>query len=94
VVPVIVDDGRTITESTIIAEYLDDAYPEPPLMPKDPYWRARRRLWARWIDDEMHIPHIATSALSSRSAVFPAGLDTRELEAYLAAVPVRSPGHL
>ena len=59
-VPVIVHDGRVITESTIILEYLDDAFPEPPFMPKDPYWRARRRLWARWIDDEMHIPHIFT----------------------------------
>ncbi len=59
-VPVIVHDGRVVTESTIILEYLDDAFPDPPLMPKDPYWRARRRLWARWIDDEMHIPHIST----------------------------------
>ncbi len=59
-VPVIVHNGRVITESTIITEYLDDAFPDPPLMPKDPYWRARRRLWARWIDDEMHIPHIST----------------------------------
>ena len=59
-VPVIVHDGRVITESTIIIEYLDDAFPGSPLMPTDPYWRARRRLWARWIDDEMHIPHIST----------------------------------
>ncbi len=59
-VPVIVHDGRIITESTIITEYLDDAFPDPSLMPKDAYWRARRRLWARWIDDEMHIPHIST----------------------------------
>ena len=59
-VPVIVHNGRTITESTIIVEYLDDAFPGPSLMPTDPYWRARRRLWARWIDDEMHIPHIST----------------------------------
>ena len=59
-VPVIVHDGRVITESTIIIEYLDEAFPGPQLMPKEPYWRARRRLWARWIDDEMHIPHIST----------------------------------
>jgi glutathione S-transferase len=59
-VPVIVHDGRTITESTVIIEYLDEAFPGPNLMPKDPYWRARRQLWARWIDDEMHIPHIST----------------------------------
>ena len=59
-VPVIVHDGQVITESTIIIEYLDDAFPGPQLMPKEPIWRARRHLWARWIDDEMHIPHIST----------------------------------
>jgi glutathione S-transferase len=59
-VPVVVHDGRVITESTVIIEYLDEAFPGPQLMPKEPYWRARRRLWARWIDDEMHIPHIST----------------------------------
>lgn len=59
-VPVIVHDGHIITESTVIIEYLDEAFPGPQLMPKEPYWRARRRLWARWIDDEMHIPHIST----------------------------------
>ncbi len=58
-VPALSHNGRTIVHSTIITEYIDDAFPEPPLMPKDPYWRARRRLWARRIDDGMHVPHIA-----------------------------------
>ena len=63
VVPVLVHEGRTIPESSIISEYLDDKFPDNPLMPDDAYWRARRRLWARWIDDEMHVPHIATISL-------------------------------
>ncbi|WP_428394538.1 glutathione S-transferase family protein [Lichenicoccus sp.] len=58
-VPALVHDGRPIIHSTIITEYLDDAFPDPPLMPKDPYWRARRRLWARRIEEGMHVPHIA-----------------------------------
>ena len=89
VVPVVVDNGRTIAESSIITEYLDDAYPEPPLMPQAPYWRARRRVWARWIDDEMHIPHIATiSFIIAFNQAFRKQLDTREkLEAYLDAIP-------
>lgn len=89
VVPVVIDDGRTITESTIITEYLDDAYPEPPLMPTEAYWRSRRRSWARWIDDEMHIPHIATiSFIIAFNQAFRKKLDTKEkLEAYLQAIP-------
>lgn len=37
----ILDDGRTLADSTIICEYLEDAFPSPPLRPSDPYQRAR-----------------------------------------------------
>ena len=43
-VPVLVlDDGRTISDSMIICEYLEDAFPEPRLAPVDPFERARMR---------------------------------------------------
>src|ERR1039458_8898463 len=32
-VPVLVDDDTTIYDSTIINEYLEDEYPEPPVLP-------------------------------------------------------------
>ena len=35
VVPTLVDSGRVIIESTVINEYIDDAYPEPRLRPAD-----------------------------------------------------------
>ncbi len=38
------DDGRIIADSTIISEYIDEVYPEPPLHPKEPYERARMRI--------------------------------------------------
>lgn len=38
------ENGATIYESTVINEYLEDAYPEPAMLPKDPYERARVRL--------------------------------------------------
>jgi glutathione S-transferase len=37
-------DGRTIYESTVITEYLEEAYPDPPMLPKDPWERARVRM--------------------------------------------------
>lgn len=40
---IVLDDGRTIADSTIICEYLEDAHPNPPLFPPDPYGRARMR---------------------------------------------------
>ena len=62
-------------------------------MPRDPYWRARRRYWARWIDDEMHIPHIATiSFIVAFNQAFRQELDTQDkLQSYLDAIP--SAGH-
>ena len=38
------EDGRTLYESTVINEYLEEKYPEPPMLPKDPYERARVRM--------------------------------------------------
>jgi glutathione S-transferase len=37
-------DGRTIYESTVINEYLEETYPDPPMLPKDPWERARVRM--------------------------------------------------
>lgn len=37
------DDGQMLTESSVILEYLDDAYPERPLYPREPLQRARVR---------------------------------------------------
>lgn len=92
VVPVLVHDGKKVFESSIITEYLDDAFPNPPLMPQDPYLRARRRLWARAIDDELHVPHIATiSFIIAFNKAFRGQLDTREkLDAYLDKIPIAS----
>ncbi|MGH7985424.1 MAG: glutathione S-transferase family protein [Candidatus Binataceae bacterium] len=47
-VPVLIlDDGRAIEDSTIICEYLEEVYPEPPVYPSDAYERTR----ARFIED-------------------------------------------
>jgi glutathione S-transferase len=37
------DDGRRLSESQVICEYLEDAYPQKPLLPRDPFARAKVR---------------------------------------------------
>lgn len=54
VVPTLVDHGTPIIESTIICEYLEDAYPERPLRPSDPLERARMRWWTQQPDAGFH----------------------------------------
>jgi glutathione S-transferase len=50
-VPTLVHDGNAIIESTLICEYIDEAFPDPPLTPKDPAARARMRLWSKFVDE-------------------------------------------
>jgi len=54
VVPVIVHDGKTIIESSVICQYLDEVFPNPPLQPKDPADRALMRLWTKLPDEILH----------------------------------------
>lgn len=54
VVPTLVHDGAPIINSFCINEYIDDAFPEPPLKPVDLKDRARMRYWA-WTADEVHL---------------------------------------
>ena len=62
VVPTLLDDGKVLIESTVINEYLDDAYPEHPLRPEDAYEGVRMRLWTKQLDEGVHA---ATGVLST-----------------------------
>ncbi len=50
-VPVLEDDGWVLPESAVIDEYLDERYPEPPLLPGDAGARAVARLLVFRHDD-------------------------------------------
>jgi maleylacetoacetate isomerase len=39
----VLDDGEVLTQSLAILEYLEETYPQPPLLPRDPVGRARVR---------------------------------------------------
>ena len=86
VVPTLVDDGRVVIESTVICEYLDDAYPTPPLRPADPLQRARMRLWTKRLDEGLHF---ATGVISGSIAFRHQHLarPADELAAYIAGIP-------
>ncbi len=41
------EEGRSLADSTVIVEYLEERFPSPPMFPRDPYDRAR----VRWFDE-------------------------------------------
>lgn len=51
VVPTLVHDGNTIIDSSVIVEYLDEVFPEPPLSGRDAVARARVRAWMRFLEE-------------------------------------------
>src|SRR5690348_8481921 len=46
-IPVLIDGDLSLCDSSVICAYLDEAYPERPLLPSDPKHRAR----ARWLEE-------------------------------------------
>lgn len=55
-VPVLRDGAVTVYDSTVIIEYLEDAYPDPPLFPREPGARAQCRLFDVFADEVMLVP--------------------------------------
>ena len=58
-IPVLDDGGRILFESCIINEYLEEKYPNPLLMPKEPYLRARGRILVDYALNYLHEPYWA-----------------------------------
>lgn len=89
VVPTLVDDGRIVTESTIICEYLEEAFPETPLRPDSPFDRAVMRRWARVPDDGIHIACGSLSFASIFARQLRSGFDADALEHRMNTMPDR-----
>ncbi len=54
VVPTLVIAGRALIESTVICEYIDDVFGDPPLRPNDAWEAAQMRLWTKQLDEGVH----------------------------------------
>ena len=91
-VPVLIDGDVTIFESTVILEYIEERWPEPPLLPRDPAARAFARQTedvcdtqyeaVNWGFGEVLWFRRATGALADHLQARAAG-QTRTLQAWL-----------
>ena len=53
-VPVLVHNGKSIAESLIILEYIEECWnTTPKLLPEDPHQRAKVRFWANYYDQKV-----------------------------------------
>jgi glutathione S-transferase len=78
-VPAIVHEGHTIIESTLICEYVDQAFPANPIYPENPFERYQARLWAKAVDEELHPACSAlTYVVSHRHTIMRTGLGSFE----------------
>jgi len=86
VVPTLVDDGQVIIESSIICEYLDDAYPHSGFRPQDAYATSRMRFWMKHVDNKLHP---SCGAIQWPMVMRPAMMEKspEEREALLAKIP-------
>lgn len=55
-VPVLKVDDEVVWESSIVNEFIDERFPDTPLMPGSPWLRAQARIWIdycnmRWVED-------------------------------------------
>lgn len=87
-VPVLVHDGRVISESTVICEYLDAIFPQQvPLRPKDEYWRAQMRIWTKFVD-EYFCWCVSTLGWEAMGEHWVRHMPAEQFDAYVARVPL------
>jgi glutathione S-transferase len=88
VVPTLIDRGAVIVDSTVICEYLEDAYPDPPMRPNDTVQRAAMRIWTQRVDTGLHIACGVTSfAVAFRHQLLQQPAEA--IEQYIASKPIR-----
>lgn len=87
-VPALEDQGRIVTESTVICEYLEDAHPTAvKLRPDDHFDRAEMRVWTKWVD-EYFCWCVSTIGWHRHVSKMVAHLSDEEFEEVVARIPV------
>ncbi len=87
-VPVLEHDGAVITHSTVINEYLEDAFPDsPPLRPADPLGVARMRFWNKFVDEHV-MNYVSMHGWHRMVSVIARSIEAGEFEKLVERIPL------
>jgi glutathione S-transferase len=87
-VPVLDHDGLIITQSSVINEYLEDAFPDPPLRPSNIHARAQMRIWNKFIDEHV-MNYVSMHGWHHMVRRVAQAIDKEELERLLERIPLK-----
>jgi len=91
-VPVLDHDGTIVTHTTVINEYLEDAFPEAnpadgPLRPRDAAGAARMRYWNKFVDEQV-MNHVSMHGWHRLIRVITASIEADRFEDLMSHVPL------
>jgi len=87
-VPVLDHDGLIVTHTTVINEYLEDAFPDsPPLRPADPAGKARMRYWNKFVDEHV-MNYVSMWGWHRMVGVIARSVESGEFEKLLERIPL------
>ncbi|HTV78348.1 MAG TPA: glutathione S-transferase family protein [Steroidobacteraceae bacterium] len=87
-VPVLDHDGRIITHTTVIGEYLEDAFPDAPaLRPADPLGKARMRYWNKFCDEHV-MNYVSMHGWHRLVSVIARSIEAGEFEKLVSRIPL------
>lgn len=88
-VPALMHDGVIITHTSVINEYLEDAFPDtPPLRPEEPLVAARMRQWNKYIDDYV-MQAVSIHGWQNGAGKIARGYSDEAFEALMARIPLK-----
>lgn len=67
-VPVLIHRGKPIAQSTVILEYIEETWPQNPLLPDDTYKRAQARFWIKFGEDKVTTSYFMNSNISTENS--------------------------
>ena len=86
-VPVLDHDGIVITHTSVINEYLEDAFPDVPLRPRDAEGAARMRYWNKFIDEHV-MNHVSMHGWHRMVGVIARGIEGGDFDQLMERIPL------